>query len=94
MSYTLNIEPSIVKEAETRAARKGTTIDAMIRACLLVFVAHDAADDGELTPVSQNQSPKGSVIKIGAMKDEISLPDSFDETFDSNPICTVCQCLP
>ena len=41
MSYTLTIEPEIVKEAESCAARNGTTLDAMIRACLLVFVARD-----------------------------------------------------
>ena len=81
MSYTLNIEPNIVKEAESRAARNGTTIDALIRACLLVFVSHDAANDGDVPPAWQNAMPH--TLRIGSMKDEINLPDDFDEAFDS-----------
>ena len=47
MSYTLNIEPSIMKEAES---------------C---------------------QSQQKQALQIGAMKDEINLPDNFDDVFDS-----------
>ena len=46
MSYTLTIEPEIVKEAESCAVRNGTTLDAMIRACLLVLVARDGMNVG------------------------------------------------
>ena len=76
MSYTLTIEPEIVKEAESCAARNGTTLDAMIRACLLVFVSRDGMNGGrrEFIP---------NTIKIGSMRNEIKLPDNFDETFDS-----------
>ncbi len=76
MSYTLTIEPEIVKEAESCAARNGTTLDAMIRACLLVFVSREGTSDGRREPVAP-------AIKIGSMRDEIELPDNFDETFDS-----------
>ena len=83
MSYTLNIEPSIVKEAETCAVRNGTTIDAMIRACLLVIVTHGSMGIGEVLPTQQGISPEVRRLKIGSMKDEINLPDNFDEVFDS-----------
>lgn len=76
MSYTLMIEPEIVKEAESCAARNGTTLDAMIRACLLVFVSRDGMNSGHSELIT-------NAIKIGSMRDEIELPDNFDEAFDS-----------
>lgn len=79
MSYTLTIEPEIVKEAESCAIRNGTTLDAMIRACLLVFVSRDAMKGG----VQAHRDSVSSGIKIGLMKDEVRLPDNFDEVFDS-----------
>ncbi len=79
MSYTLTIEPEIVKEAESCAARNGTTLDAMIRACLLVFVARDGMNG--LAQAHRDSVSSG--IKIGLMKDEVRLPDNFDEVFES-----------
>ena len=76
MSYPLTIEPEIVKEAESCAARNGTTLDAIIRACLLVFVSRDGMNGGRRELIT-------NTIKIGSMKDEIELPDNFDEAFDS-----------
>ena len=76
MSYTLTIEPEIVKEAESCAARNGTTLDAMIRACLLVFVSRDGMNGGRRELVT-------NTIKIGSMRDEVKLLDNFDEAFDS-----------
>ena len=76
MSYTLTIEPEIVKEAESCAARNGTTLDAMIRACLLVFVSRDGMNGGRREFIT-------NTIKIGSMRDEVKLPDNFDEAFDS-----------
>ena len=81
MSYTLTIEPEIVKEAESCAARNGTTLDAMIRACLLVFVSRDGMNGGNVSPGRSELIP--SAIKIGSMRDEVKLPDNFDESFDS-----------
>ena len=85
MSYTLNIEPNIVKEAESCAVRNGTTIDAMIRACLLVFVAQGTMGKGDVDAprLWQSQSQQKRALQIGSMKDEINLPDNFDEVFDS-----------
>ena len=85
MSYTLNIEPSIMKEAESCAVRNGTTIDAMIRACLLVFVAQGTMGNGDVDAprLWQNQAQQKQALQIGSMKDEINLPDNFDEVFDS-----------
>lgn len=81
MSYTLMIEPEIVKEAESCAVRNGTTLDAMIRACLLVFVSRDGMNGGNVPTGRRELIP--STIKIGSMRDEIKLPDNFDESFDS-----------
>lgn len=81
MSYTLTIEPEIVKEAESCAVRNGTTLDAMIRACLLVFVSRDGMNGGNVLTGRREFAP--SKIKIGSMRDEIKLPDNFDESFDS-----------
>ena len=83
MSYTLNIEPSIVKEAESCAIRNGTTIDAMIRACLLVIVSHGSMNN-VVMPFGQHSPSSGTnALEIGSMKDEVNLPDNFDEVFDS-----------
>ena len=81
MSYTLTIEPEIVKEAESCAVRNGTTLDAMIRACLLVFVSREGMNGVNVLAGRRESIP--NTIKIGSMKDEIKLPDNFDETFDS-----------
>ena len=85
MSYTLNIEPSIIKEAESCAVRNGTTIDALIRACLLVFVAQGTMGNGAVDAprLWQSQLQQKQALQIGSMKDEIHLPDNFDEVFDS-----------
>ena len=83
MSYTLNIEPSIMKEAESCALRNGTTVDAMIRACLLVLVSHGAVEHSDVHMMRNQKLPKVQSLKIGSMKDEIKLPDNFDEMFDS-----------
>jgi len=81
MSYTLNIEPGIVKEAESCALRNGTTLDAMIRACLLVLASHGVM--GDSVSFQRETRPKFQPSKIGAMRDEITLPENFDEVFDS-----------
>lgn len=77
MSYTLNIESDIVKEAESCARRNGTTLDAMIRACLVVIVSHGMAKGGGVSPAVPG------ILKIGSMKDEVRLPTNFDDVFDS-----------
>ena len=83
MSYTLTIEPGIVREAESCALRNGTTLDAMIRACLLVFVS--SADRNRIDSSERPAQPiaRRKTIKIGSMRDEVRLPENFDEVFDS-----------
>ena len=83
MSYTLDIEPSIVKEAESCAVRNGTTLDAMVRACLLVFVSQNSSRGAAASSRWRNQSRKSARLEIGSMKDELRLPDGFDEAFDA-----------
>ena len=48
MSYTLDIEPEIIRGAETYAKRNGTTLEQMVRACFLF-----AAAQKELTVVGR-----------------------------------------
>ncbi len=83
MSYTLTLESDIVKEAESCAMRNGTTLDAMIRACMLVLVARERMDDALACSTMQGQSHATNAMKIGSMKGEINLPEDFDEKFDS-----------
>ena len=83
MSYTLTIEPEIVKEAESCAVRNSTTLDAMIRACMLVLVARGRIDDASACSTMQGRPHATNTMKIGSMKDEINLPEDFDEKFDS-----------
>ena len=83
MSYTLNIEPGIVEEAESCAVRNGTTVDAMIRACLLVFISQGKEGSPLKSAERIMPAPKDHVLQIGSMKDEINMPERFDEVFDS-----------
>ena len=83
MSYTLTLEPEIVKEAESCAARNGTTLDAMIRACMLVLVARGRMGDASACSPLHGQPHATNAMKIGSMKGEINLPEDFDEKFDS-----------
>jgi hypothetical protein len=47
MSYTLNIEPEIIRDAEVYAKRNGTTLEQFVRACVLVAATQkDMADTG------------------------------------------------
>ena len=74
MSYTLTLEPAIVKEAESCAVRNGTTLDAMIRACMLVLVARGRMDETSACSTLQGQPHANNTMKIGSMKGEINLP--------------------
>ncbi len=82
MSYTLNVESDIVHKAESYAMRHGTTLDAMIRACMLIIVSQ--GDGGEDPGSLRNwmHEPRKSSLKIGAMRDEVRLPEGFDREFD------------
>ena len=79
MSIKTDLPPAMAQEAQGYADLRGTTLDAMIRACLLVFVARDGMKGG----AQVRRDPASSGIKIGLMKDEVRLPDNFDEVFDS-----------
>ena len=47
MSYTLNIEPEIIRDAEVYAKGNGTTLEQFVRACVLVAATQkDMADTG------------------------------------------------
>ena len=47
MSYTLNIEPEIIRDAEVYAKRNGTTLEQLVRACVLVAATQkDMSDTG------------------------------------------------
>lgn len=82
MSYTLNVEPDVMHRAESYALRKGTTLDALLRAYLLV-VSRDECPCG--TPVAPPQAaahPSRRRVRIGSMREEISLPEGFDRAFE------------
>ena len=80
MSYTLNVEPDIMHKAESYALRNGTTLDAMIRAYMIVIVSQDAMvtnDDSADAYVPQRRR-----VRIGSMRGEIDLPNDFDQKFE------------
>ena len=55
MSYTLTIEPDVVRTAETFAIKRGTSLDAILRAYLVAFVRTETA-------ITRNQVPPGSTV--------------------------------
>lgn len=55
MSYTLTVEPEVVRSAETFASRRGTSLEAILRAYLVAFVRNESA-------VARRQIPSDSVV--------------------------------
>ena len=55
MSYTLTVEPDVVRTAETFANKRGTSLEAILRAYLLAFVRAETA-------ITQNQVPSDSTV--------------------------------
>lgn len=49
MSYTLMLEPDVVRTAEACASRRGTTLDSIIRAYLVSFVQKGETDVNRLS---------------------------------------------
>ncbi len=83
MSYTLNVEPDVVREAESYAVRNGTTLDAMIRAYLLMIgVQSSSRNTASLVSDTTDGVAQVSCIRIGSMRDEVKLPNEFDQEFD------------
>ncbi len=83
MSYTLNVEPDVVREAESYAVRNGTTLDAMIRAYLLMIgVQSSLRGMASLVSDTADEVTQVSRIKIGSMRNEVKLPNEFDHEFD------------
>ena len=83
MSYTLNVEPDIMHKVESYALRNGTTLDAMIRACMLVIVSQGQAANVSPSQTMDSRRSAYRKIQIGAMRDEIKLPKDFDQKFES-----------
>ena len=70
-------------KVESYALRNGTTLDAMIRACMLVIISQgQAANDLPFQTIDSRRSAYRK-IQIGAMRDEIKLPEDFDQNFES-----------
>ena len=83
MSYTLNVEPDLMHKVESYALRNGTTLDAMIRACMLVIVSQgQAASDFPSQALDSHRSACRK-LHIGSMRDEIKLPTDFDQKFEN-----------
>jgi hypothetical protein len=49
MSYTLTLEPDVVKTAEACASRRGKTLDSLIRAYLVSFVREEESEGDRLS---------------------------------------------
>lgn len=60
MSYTLNIDPEIIRKGESYALRNGTTLDALIRACAIVIASQgEVKSDLEVMPRRSLQPLRG-----------------------------------
>ena len=79
MSYTLALEPDVVRTAKICASRRGTTLDSLIRAYLVSFVREE-----DRTP-SDPVIPGNSVV--GALSGVIRPADGLsDEDFVSRAV--------
>ena len=83
MSYTLNVEREIVDKAEAYAFSKGTSLDNMIRACMLVIVSQSEINNGAQTHLYVNTASGRKRINIGSLRDEVRLPENFDNDFSA-----------
>ena len=64
MSYTLALEPDVVRTAEICASRRGTTLDSLIRAYLVSFVREEEPPPSDLlVPDSSIVSTLSGVIR-------------------------------
>lgn len=66
MSYTLDIEPQIMRDAEAYAERNGTTLEQFLRACVLV-----AAAQRDSSPVASSSSQGGILHPLRGEKPRI-----------------------
>lgn len=58
MSYTITLEPDVVRTAEACASRRGMTLNSLIRAYLVSFVREEDAS------ASLPEVPKDSVVGV------------------------------
>lgn len=66
MSYTLTVPPSVVRDAENYAGHRGMTLNQLVCDYLITIV---------------QESKPHRQLEIGTMRDEIKLPDDFDDAF-------------
>ena len=77
MSYTLTVEPDVVRTAETFANKRGTSLEAILRAYLLAFVRTETA-------ITRNQVPPDSTV--GALTGIIKPTHVSDEEMIASAI--------
>ncbi len=72
MSYTLALEPDVVRTAESCASRRGTTLDSLIRAYLVSFVREETHASDSAIP---SESVVGSLSGVISPSEELSDAD-------------------
>ena len=77
MSYTLTVEPEVVRTAESFASRRGTSLEAILRAYLVAFVRNETA-------VARQQIPSDSVV--GSLSGLIKPENVSDEELIASAI--------
>lgn len=84
MSYTLALEPDVVRTAEIRASRLGTTLDSLIRAYLVSFVREDVSPSSPAVPEgSVVGSLSGVIIPQDGVADEDLVSRAILERYDA-----------
>lgn len=85
MSYTLALEPDVVRTAEIRASRRGTTLDSLIRAYLVSFVREEepSASDSDVPANSVVGALSGVIRPADGLSDEDLVSRAVLERYES-----------
>ena len=83
MSYTLTVEPDVVRTAETFATRRGTSLDAILRAYIVAFVRNEMAVSDQRIPSDSVVSSWSGLIKPTNLSDKDMIASAILEKYGS-----------
>ena len=83
MSYTLTVEPDVVRTAETFATRRGTSLDAILRAYIVAFVRNEMAVSDQQIPSDSVVSSWSGLIKPTNLSDKDMIASAILEKYGS-----------
>lgn len=83
MSYTLTVEPDVVRTAESFATKRGTSLDAILRAYLVAFVRAETAITRNQVPLDSTVGALTGIIKPTNVSDEEMIASAILEKYGS-----------